>query len=142
LALCAAAGVGELPVDDPVAGDRLAEAMRTRTARAWQLALDEAGVPAEVSVDTNDGELALYDADNERLGLMVDAPHPTLGNIRQFGTLINFSDTPTGPYSAPPMCGQHTREILARLGYETGAVDDLMAKHVVYEPDESYRWAQ
>ena len=58
--------------------------------------LAEAGVAAEVSIDTNDGEVALHDADNERLGLVAEYPHPTLGHMRQFGTLVDFSETPTG----------------------------------------------
>ncbi len=35
-----------------------------------------AGVDAEVSLDTNDGEAVLHDADNERLGLVAEYPHP------------------------------------------------------------------
>jgi crotonobetainyl-CoA:carnitine CoA-transferase CaiB-like acyl-CoA transferase len=119
---------------------RLEACFRTRTARAWQLALDEAGVPAEVSIDTNDGELALHDADNERLGLVAEYEHPKLGRMRQYGTLVDFSDTPTGPYSPPPLVGQHTRTIMHRIGFDDVSVDDYLARSIVYEPDDDYRW--
>ena len=42
----------------------------TKTARYWSRNLDDADVPNEVPIDTWDGEQVLYDADNERLGLV------------------------------------------------------------------------
>ena len=102
----------------------------------------QAGVAAEVSIDTNDGEVALHDADNERLGLVAEYPHPTLGQVRQFGTLVDFSETPTGPYGPPPLVGEHTRQIMERVGYSCEEIDDLLARGIIYEPTEDYRWAQ
>ena len=90
---------------------------------------------AEVSIDTNDGEVPLHDADNERLGLVVEYPHPTLGHVRQFGTLVDFSETPTGPYGPAPLAGEHTRPIMERIGYSPEEIDDLVARGIVYEPD-------
>ena len=112
----------------------------TRTAVAWFHDLAEAGVDAEVSVDTNDGEAVLHDADNERLGLVAEYPHPILGQLRQFGTLIDFSESPTGPYGPPPLVGEHTRRIMERLGYSSQEIEDLLTRGIVYEPTEDYRW--
>jgi crotonobetainyl-CoA:carnitine CoA-transferase CaiB-like acyl-CoA transferase len=112
----------------------------TRTALAWFHALTEAGVAVEVSVDTNDGEAVLHDADNERLGLVAEYPHPILGDLRQFGTLIDFSESPTGPYGPPPLAGEHTLPILERIGYSGTEIDDLLQRGVVYEPADDYRW--
>ena len=117
----------------------LEEAFRRRTAHAWQAILSDGGVPVEVSIDTNDGELVLHDADNERLGLVADYAHPTLGQMRQFGTLVNFSETPTGPYGPAPLLGQHTRPLMLRLGYSTEEIDDLLERGVIYETDADYR---
>ena len=38
----------------------------TRTGVTWSRRLDDAGVPNEIPLDTHDGELVLFDADNER----------------------------------------------------------------------------
>ena len=150
-ALCRVLGRPRLAADHPTFGARVAaraaiepelEAVfSTRTALAWQAVLEEAGVDCEVSVDTNDGETVLHDADNERLGLVTEYAHPTLGRVRQFGTLVGFSETPTGPYAPAPLAGQHSREILGRIGYQPEEIDDLVRGGVVYEPDGSYRWA-
>lgn len=113
---------------------------RSRTALSWHHELAEAGIAAEVSVESNDGEAVLHDADNERLGLVAHYPHPVLGQLRQFGTLIDFSETPTGPYGPPPLVGQHTRRIMERVGYTGEEIDDLLARGIVYEPGEVYPW--
>jgi crotonobetainyl-CoA:carnitine CoA-transferase CaiB-like acyl-CoA transferase len=113
----------------------------TRTAVAWFHALIEAGVDAEVSIDSNDGEVVLHDRDNESLGLVAEYPHPILGQLRQFGTLMHFSGTPTGPYGPPPLVGEHTRSILERLGYSSEEIEDLLTRGIAYEPTEDYRWS-
>ncbi|MCZ7530821.1 MAG: CoA transferase [Acidimicrobiia bacterium] len=112
---------------------------RTRTALQWTWALDAAGVPNEVAVDTHNGRLALFDDDNVRLGLVAEYVHPIRGLMRQFGTLIDLSDTPGEIQGPPPLCGEHTREILAELGHDDAAVDALAGDGITYALDDDYR---
>jgi crotonobetainyl-CoA:carnitine CoA-transferase CaiB-like acyl-CoA transferase len=49
--------------------------LSARTALVWQQLLDQAGVPAEISVDTLGGSTFLHDADNVRLGLVAIRLH-------------------------------------------------------------------
>lgn len=116
----------------------LAEAFLVDHALSWRRALDAAGVPSEVSVDTCDGESVLFDDDLVRLGLVAEYEHPLLGRMRQFGNLITFSDTPGKPERPVPMVGQHTREILTELGYDEAAIDGLRARSAVAWPDDDY----
>jgi len=150
-ALCHLVGVPELEryesFDERVAArsdiaSALMPRFRTRTALAWYYDLAAAGVAAEVSVDTVDGASVLHDADNERLGLVAEYPHPILGQVRQFGTLVDFSESPTGPYGPPPLVGEHSRSIMERLGYASEEIDDLLTRGVIYEPGEDYRWTE
>jgi crotonobetainyl-CoA:carnitine CoA-transferase CaiB-like acyl-CoA transferase len=150
-ALCRLIGRADLEGHDSVAAridarteiePALEQVFRTRTAVAWQHALTGSGVAAEVSVDSNDGEVPLHDADNERLGLVAEYPHPILGRLRQFGRLVDFSETPTGPFGPPPMVGEHTRPIMVRLGYSEAEIDDLVARGVIYQTGEDYPWTQ
>ena len=99
---------------------------------------DDADVPNEVPIDTWDGEQVLYDADNERLGLVAEYTHPIVGVMRQFGDLIRFSETPGHVNGPPPLVGQDTREILHELGYRDADVDTLNEKNVVYVADDDY----
>jgi crotonobetainyl-CoA:carnitine CoA-transferase CaiB-like acyl-CoA transferase len=116
----------------------LTEAFVTDVATNWRRALRAAGVPAEISMDTWDGETILFDDDLVRLGLVAEYEHLRLGRIRQFGNLVTFSDTPGHQERATPMLGQHTREILGELGYDDTAIDEYRASGVVTWPTDDY----
>jgi crotonobetainyl-CoA:carnitine CoA-transferase CaiB-like acyl-CoA transferase len=111
---------------------------RTKIARTWTRLLDEAGVPNEVPVDSQGGELPLFDADNVALGLVAHYEHPVFGDMRQFGELIGFSETPGKINGPPPQVGQDTRTILRDLGRSDADIDTLVADGICYEPDEHY----
>ena len=149
--LCTVLGVAEI-VDDERFGTAANRAehrrqletileprFRTKTARFWTRTLDDAGVPNEVPVDTQGGEAPLFDSDNVELGLVARYAHPLLGEMRQFGELIEFSETPGRVAGPPPLVGQDTRAVLHELGHHDPEIDALIADGVCYEPDENYR---
>src|SRR5690606_25391452 len=149
-ALCTALGLPDLATDDrfATAAGRLEHrrqletilepCFRTKTARFWTRTLDEAGVPNEVPYDTQGGVGPLFDSDNVALGLVAEYEHPIMGNMRQFGELIHFSETPGRIAGPPPLVGQDTRAILKELGRDDATIDALIADGVCYEPDEHY----
>jgi crotonobetainyl-CoA:carnitine CoA-transferase CaiB-like acyl-CoA transferase len=152
VALCGALRLPEL-VDDPRFVDARARrehraeleavlepAFRRHTALVWSRLLDQAGVPNAVPVDTKAGELVMFDSDNERLGLVTEYEQPVLGRMRQYGSFIDFSETPGRIRGPVPMLGEHTREVLAWLGYDDGEIEGLRDQGVVTWPDDSYRW--
>ena len=64
---------------------------------------------------------------------IVKYPHRMVGELGQVGLAFSFSDTPARIQGAPVLVGEHTREILAEVGYapeeigglfEAGAVKD------------------
>jgi crotonobetainyl-CoA:carnitine CoA-transferase CaiB-like acyl-CoA transferase len=128
---------------DPSLDRKTAEAQlemrfRTRVAVSWSYRLDDAGVPNEIAIDPKGGDLMLFDADNERLGLVTGYEHPTQGAMRQFGNTIDFSETPAHPEGPPPLVGEDTREILAWLGHDDARMAELKDRGVVTWPDENY----
>jgi crotonobetainyl-CoA:carnitine CoA-transferase CaiB-like acyl-CoA transferase len=135
----------EVPTDldngdgrQPGLGPALEKVFLTRRSDQWSLLLDAAGVPNEVPVDTDDGRRLLADEDNVALGLVADYEHALLGRLRQFGLLVQLSDTPGTIAGPPPLVGQHTRTILRDVGYRDADIDTLVAEGVAYEPDDAY----
>jgi crotonobetainyl-CoA:carnitine CoA-transferase CaiB-like acyl-CoA transferase len=106
----------------------------TQTALQWRRRLDAAGVPAEISVDTVDGETVLFDEENVRLGVVADLRHPRAGRLRQAGTFIRFSDTPSAVQRPPWTPGEHTLEIVRELGYDEAAVADYVRRGILASP--------
>jgi crotonobetainyl-CoA:carnitine CoA-transferase CaiB-like acyl-CoA transferase len=152
VALCGALGLSQLADDSrfAVADLRrenreelealLAERFRAKTDLMWAGALDDAGVPNEVPVNTKQGDLVLFDADNERLGLVAEYEHPIMGNLRQFGELIQFSDAPGNIDTPPPRVGENTKEILGWLGYDDAQIEALFEANVINWPQAEYPW--
>jgi crotonobetainyl-CoA:carnitine CoA-transferase CaiB-like acyl-CoA transferase len=114
--------------------DALAELLERlfakRPAGEWFEALDGAGVPCEISSPTFALDV-FDDAELRAKGWTVSYPHPTVGRVDQFGTLVDLSDTP-GRIAGPPLVvGERSREILGELGYEPAEIDGLVASGVV-----------
>jgi crotonobetainyl-CoA:carnitine CoA-transferase CaiB-like acyl-CoA transferase len=108
----------------------LARAFATRPAADWIERLDAAGVP----VGKVRGVLEALDA-AERAGraATVDVEHPTAGRLRLVGPPFR-PDAGTRTPVAPPLLGQHTREVLAELGCSAAELDELESRGVVATP--------
>jgi len=140
-AMCAALGVDAAGRSRADVEPELEGAFTTKTAVMWSHTLDDAGVPNEIALDVQNGMVGLYDADLERLGMIAEYEHPTMGRMRQFGELVHFSETPGLIHGPPPRIGEHSREILEDLGVNGAEQERLRADGVVSWPDESYRRA-
>jgi len=93
----------------------LAAIFRTEPRAHWLEMLLAADVPA-APIYTLDETLA--DPQVQHLGMVRDVPHPKLGTVRLVESGARLSDTPTDIRSAAPAHGEHTAEILARIGRE------------------------
>jgi crotonobetainyl-CoA:carnitine CoA-transferase CaiB-like acyl-CoA transferase len=99
-------------------------------------ALDGAGVPIEIAPE-DAGRAWLRQPDVVAAGLVADYVHPTYGRFRQFGHLVNLSETPGRIGGPPPRLGEHSREVLAGLGYSPGEIEDLRERGVTLWPEHS-----
>ena len=62
--------------------------------------------------------------------MVIDVEHPTEGKIKQVGIGIKLSDTPGKVRNPAPMPGEHTDEILQRLGYSEQRISQLRQEGV------------
>ncbi|MEZ4218015.1 MAG: CoA transferase [Myxococcota bacterium] len=100
-------------------------------AAKWFERLDANGVPCEISSATFSREL-FDDADLYRRGWLARFEgDPAIGDVDMYGLGIDFSDTPGRVRGPIPVLWQHTREVLAELGYGAEDVERLVAEGAV-----------
>jgi len=101
---------------------------QTKRAAHWVEALTAAGVPC--------GLLQTYDQVFEdphlrARGFFQDAPHKKLGPVKQLGSPMRLSDTPTQMARAGPLLGEHSTEVLRELGYSQQEIRQLHGAGVI-----------
>ena len=69
-------------------------------------------------------------------GLAFESTYPVYGPIVRYGPPAKFSRTP-GRVAEPCLTGQHTAQLLAELGKTQREIVDLVARGVVFTPDET-----
>jgi crotonobetainyl-CoA:carnitine CoA-transferase CaiB-like acyl-CoA transferase len=93
----------------------------TDTVDYWLEKLGAAGIP---SGPINDLEQVFAYPQAVHRGLRAHAPHPLKPDLDVVRSPLNFSATPITDYRAPPMLGEHTREVLAgELGLDEAELD-------------------
>lgn len=109
--------------------------LRTRGKREWTACFVAAGLPAG-PIHTLD---EVFDDPQVAHCQLVDTlDHPTLGPLRQVVTpLATPADDATGGAPrrrrAPPELGEHTVEVLREAGFDTAAIDSLLAGRAVFQ---------
>jgi crotonobetainyl-CoA:carnitine CoA-transferase CaiB-like acyl-CoA transferase len=63
--------------------------------------------------------------------MVVEIDHPTIGKIKQLGIPIKFLNNPAKIRSPPPKYGQHTNEILTKMGYKEEEINQLRQDGII-----------
>ena len=100
-----------------------------RTVAQWLRLCADADVPAG---PVNALDAVFADPQALARGMLVSMPHPTAGTVRLTGTPLHLSDNPAQMRLPPPLLGEHTDDILARLlGLDERAIADLRRDGVI-----------
>ncbi|HEV2028818.1 MAG TPA: CoA transferase [Candidatus Dormibacteraeota bacterium] len=139
-ALCRTLGLDSLMEDERYADSSLRHSNRealastiesvtlTKPTAHWLAILDEAGVPCAPIQDFGQ---VFTDPHLLARQYFWDAPHPTVGPVRQLGSPMRFSRTPVRRDKAGPLLGEDSADLLAELGYEPDEVRGLIDLRVV-----------
>jgi crotonobetainyl-CoA:carnitine CoA-transferase CaiB-like acyl-CoA transferase len=108
----------------------IAEAIARRDAATVLAALRTAGVwcaPCRAEAK----EVTLRDLKLRERGTVLSTKHPRYGEILQIGSQFTLSRARTRPSGDTASIGQHSREILAELGYSDAEIAQLYAQGIV-----------
>jgi crotonobetainyl-CoA:carnitine CoA-transferase CaiB-like acyl-CoA transferase len=93
-----------------------------RTTAEWQHALEAADIPV---FPMNTFESLLEDPHLRDIGFFSEVVHPHVGTIREMAVPSEWHGTPPSNYRAPPMLGEHTREVLKEAGYSDDDIESM-----------------
>lgn len=110
--------------------------LATNTRDNWISSLGEAGIPCS-PVQTL-GEMAVH-PHTLASGLIQEYEHPAYGPLKSVAQPLKFHGERLEFGTAPPMFGEHTREVLREAGYADETLDRLEAKKVIFSRVETGR---
>ena len=112
----------------------LDEVFKTRPAAYWLDRLDAADVPAG---PVNELPEVFANPQIRHRRMLVETEHPLAGAIKLLANPMRLSATPVTDYPAPPLLGQHTREVLSELlGVDDATLDALAAQPASSEEND------
>lgn len=120
--------------------DELDRELAARTRQFTRAELVEKLVAADVlTAPINEVEDVVEDPQIRHNRMLVSVEHPALGSLQVTGMPIRFYGTPCEIRKHPPMQGEHTRELLAELGYAGAEVEKLIADGLAADVGELER---
>ncbi|MCV2360531.1 CoA transferase [Paucibacter sp. TC2R-5] len=106
----------------------IAAAIKTRPRDAWLSALEAAKVPCGA---INNLAEAFADPQVQARGMARPMPHPLSPGLQLVSSPMNLSATPVSYRRAPPLLGQHTRELLLEAGRTEAEIAALLQTGVI-----------
>lgn len=101
----------------------MTSALATRGSADWIVRLTDAGIPCSPISDIGEVFSGSYAQERE---LVRRLEHPCDGNLPTVANPVRFSDSPVDYRSAPPLLGEHSKEVLKEwLGYSDDAIGKL-----------------
>ncbi len=104
---------------------------KQQDADSWESLLAPKGIGCVRADRTTPSDYWLHDPQAVALNAAVPIDHPHWGEYKRHGAMVNF-DGEYRPLKAPPMAGQHNKELLVSLGYEPDLADRLEASGILY----------
>jgi len=93
------------------------------TTENWLRRMEKAHLPAG---PVNDILQMHADPQARARDMIVEVNHPIAGTVETIGHPVKFSHTPAQVNHAAPLLGQHTREVLVELGYDSAQIEALL----------------
>jgi crotonobetainyl-CoA:carnitine CoA-transferase CaiB-like acyl-CoA transferase len=102
-------------------------------AEKWTDRLDRHDIPFAL-LPKNYADVA-NDPQLEANDVVLEYDHPKLGKLKTIDTPFTLRDVPKREPTAPPELGEHSREVLAELGYDPDTTEGLITSGAVGAPE-------
>ena len=116
----------------PALEEALNAIFEARPTADWLAILEDGGLPAGPVLSV--GEMH---ADPQALAreMIVETDHPKAGRVKTLGLPVKFSETPGAVRGPAPLLGQHSRAILAEIGYSEPQIAQMVTQGITIAAD-------
>lgn len=115
----------------------LEQVLASRSTAEWVERINAAGLPCGPVLAMDE---VFRDPQVRHLRMTRSVVHPTAGPIELLRSPIGFSETQAEMHAPPPIPGEHTRSVLAELGYDAAAIDALLDSGAAVTATEAPGW--
>ena len=102
--------------------------LKEKPTKYWVEVLNERGVPSGEILTMQD---ALGQEQIKHRGTLASVTADGIGELRLFNLTAKFEKTPGRVENPPPTLGQHTEEVLTKIGYDKNAIAGLRQRGVI-----------
>lgn len=107
----------------------MSDVLQTRPTDYWVAAFERAGVPAGPVKNIRQ---TLDDPQTRVRDMVIKVDHPVAGEIDALGLPIKFSNGNGVTRRGAPLYGEHTREVMAEIGYAESEIQQLIQAGIVH----------
>src|SRR3546814_641513 len=107
----------------------ISDVLQTQPTEHWVQAFERAGVPAG---PVKNIKQALDDPQTRVRDMVIKVDHPVAGEIDALGLPIKFSHGNGITRRGAPLYGQHTKEVMAEIGYTAPEIQHLIQAGMVH----------
>ncbi|PGL72924.1 CoA transferase [Bacillus sp. AFS055030] len=96
--------------------------LKTKSKDEWKVLLDKNGIPNGPIYNVSE---ALQSEQARSRDMVVKVNHPTVKDLKLVGSPLKLSKTPVEVLRHPPLHGEHTNEVLSKLGYSQLEIEEM-----------------
>ncbi|WP_088011988.1 CaiB/BaiF CoA transferase family protein [Gottfriedia acidiceleris] len=96
--------------------------IKTKSKNEWKVLLDKNGIPNGPIYNVSE---ALQSEQAKSRDMVIEVNHPFINDLKLVGSPLKLSKTPIEVLRHPPLHGEHTEEVMSKLGYSQLEIDEM-----------------
>ncbi|PGZ88551.1 CaiB/BaiF CoA-transferase family protein [Bacillus sp. AFS029533] len=102
--------------------------IKTKSKNEWKVLLDKIGIPNGPIYNVSE---ALQSEQASSRDMLLEVNHPFIDDLKLVGSPLKLSKTPVEVVRHPPLHGEHTEEVMSKLGYSQSDIEEMKRNNTI-----------
>lgn len=102
--------------------------IKTKSKNEWKVLLDKNGIPNGPIYNVSE---ALQSEQARSRDMVLEVNHPFINDLKLVGSPLKLSKTPVEVVRHPPLHGEHTEEVMSKLGYSQLEIEEMKRNNTI-----------